>query len=76
MIQLHTRDLCILGLTKENLERLRAGEDISFDYPKRSTFKTMVLTYGETKPEILHKVEQLGFVISPKYYTEAEKDPS
>lgn len=76
MIQLHTRENCIIGLTKADVERLQRGDDIAFDFPRRETFKNLVFLYEENKLAILQRVEKLGFVLSKEYYAEAEKDPT
>jgi hypothetical protein len=66
----------MIGLTKGNVEKLTAGLPASITGPRLMSVQTIRVVYGETKVEILAKLEAEGVEIADAIKKAAIEDPS
>jgi hypothetical protein len=73
MIQLYTKEILILGLTKKDLKTLTNGEALHMEIaPARGK---VTFLYGPTKPAILSQLALLGFEVPEEFQRQATEDP-
>ena len=74
MIQLYSGELCVLGLTAENIKRLTAGKPIHWTPVKPVTSDVMII-FGVDKPAILAELEAAGMHFPEAIKQSAQDDP-
>lgn len=65
----------LVGLTRENINRLTAGKPIHFTNTPMPELRDVGILFGETKVDILKQLEAAGVEVPDAYYAAAEKDP-
>lgn len=77
MMQFYMGSLVLLGVTKGNIDKLKDGQPILFEFRGKKPPKSIAIVYGEDKLAILdflHK--EYEFQIPIWMRKEAEEDPS
>ena len=75
MMQFYMGDTILIGITKENMNRLTTGKPIRFDVKGKEPIKTVAIIYGEDKPAILKELENAGMQVPHWMWDSARKEP-
>jgi hypothetical protein len=75
MLQLYTDTAVILGITRENVNRLIDGKPIYLTIPAHKQINQIAIVFGETKPIILVALAKSGADVPQAYFDAAERDP-
>jgi hypothetical protein len=73
MLQMYAGDRLVLGVTRANVERLTQGQPIKADLLRKVS--SVLIMFGETKPDILRLVEEAGIDVPDAWKKSAEADP-
>lgn len=74
MIQAYLEDLCVVGITRRNVEKLTNHEPMKIDLAR--PVRRILVVFGETKPEIIAELEAKGgAVFEASHKAAAEADP-
>lgn len=73
MLQIQAGDLLIIGITRENVNRLEQGKPMLFT--PRWACKEISIVFGEDKPAIIAQMERAGAVFHEEMKASAERDP-
>lgn len=73
MLQFYSGDMLIMGVTRENLNRLIAQQPIQIDVQRH--ISRIAIVFGETKPDIVAELVKAGLEVADVHKAAAEADP-